>query len=118
MSDEKCSCNIIHYDIVENVKTNIPEDEVLFELSEFFKVFADSTRIKILEALVISEMCVCDIASILNVSQSAVSHQLRILKSSRLVKSRKEGKVVYYSLNDEHVKSILNLGLIHLSEKN
>ncbi|MEZ0536722.1 ArsR/SmtB family transcription factor [Caldicellulosiruptoraceae bacterium PP1] len=117
MSEERCSCNIIHYDIVEKVQKNIPDDEMLFELSEFFKVFADSTRIKILEALLVSEMCVCDIASILNVSQSAVSHQLRILKSARLVKSRKEGKVVYYSLNDEHVKGILDLGFVHINEK-
>lgn len=114
---EICSCTVIHQDILEKVKKELPDDEKLFDLSEFFKVFSDSTRVKILSALLISEMCVCDLAALLQVTQSAISHQLRLLKAFRLVKSRKEGKVVYYSLNDEHVKSILELGLLHLSEK-
>ncbi|WAM31456.1 ArsR/SmtB family transcription factor [Caldicellulosiruptor naganoensis] len=114
---DTCSCTIIHQDILEKVKKELPDDEKLFDLSEFFKVFSDSTRVKILNALLISEMCVCDLAALLQVTQSAISHQLRLLKAFRLVKSRKEGKVVYYSLNDEHVKSILELGLLHLSEK-
>lgn len=88
----------------------------MFDLSEFFKVFSDSTRIKILSSLLVSEMCVCDLAAVLNTSQSAISHQLRLLKAFRLVKSRKVGKVVYYSLSDDHVKSIIELGLTHLSE--
>ncbi|AZT89370.1 ArsR family transcriptional regulator [Caldicellulosiruptor changbaiensis] len=114
---EICSCTVIHQDILEKVKKDLPDDEKLFDLSEFFKVFSDSTRVKILSALLISEMCVCDLAALLQVTQSAISHQLRLLKAFRLVKSRKEGKVVYYSLNDDHVKSILELGLLHLSEK-
>jgi len=114
---EICSCTVIHQDILEKVQKSLPDDEKLFDLSEFFKVFSDSTRVKILSALLISEMCVCDLAALLQVTQSAISHQLRLLKAFRLVKSRKEGKVVYYSLNDEHVKSILELGLLHLSEK-
>ncbi|WAM34004.1 ArsR/SmtB family transcription factor [Caldicellulosiruptor morganii] len=114
---ETCTCTVIHQDILEKVKKELPDEEKLFDLSEFFKVFSDSTRVKILSALLISEMCVCDLAALLSVTQSAISHQLRLLKAFRLVRSRKEGKVVYYSLNDEHVKSILELGLLHLAEK-
>lgn len=114
---EICSCTVIHEDIMQKVKSELPADETLYDLSEFFKIFSDSTRVKILSALLISEMCVCDLAALLNVTQSAISHQLRLLKAFRLVKNRKSGKVVYYSLNDEHVKGILELGLIHLVEK-
>ncbi|BCS82142.1 ArsR/SmtB family transcription factor [Anaerocellum diazotrophicum] len=111
-----CSCTVIHNDIVQKVKESIPDEEVMFDLSEFFKVFSDSTRIKILSSLLISEMCVCDLAAVLSTSKSAISHQLRLLKAFRLVKNRKAGKVVYYSLSDDHVKSIIELGLAHLSE--
>ncbi|ADQ47130.1 regulatory protein ArsR [Caldicellulosiruptor kronotskyensis 2002] len=111
-----CSCSVIHNNIVQKVKESLPDEEVMFDLSEFFKVFSDSTRIKILSSLLVSEMCVCDLAAVLNTSQSAISHQLRLLKAFRLVKSRKAGKVVYYSLSDDHVKSIIELGLAHLSE--
>ncbi|HOE56875.1 MAG TPA: metalloregulator ArsR/SmtB family transcription factor, partial [Bacillota bacterium] len=83
---------------------------------ELFKVFGDTTRIKILCALFESEMCVCDIAALLNMNQSAISHQLRVLKQARLVKYRKEGKVVYYSLDDEHVKQVFEVGLMHVNE--
>lgn len=113
---EKCSCNIIHEEIVDRVRGSIPEDEVLYDLAELFKVFGDSTRIKILCALFESEMCVCDIASLLNISQSAISHQLRVLKSNRLVKYRRDGKVIYYSLDDEHIKNIFDAGLTHITE--
>ena len=89
--DEVCEYIHIHQDIVDKVNTNMPEEEVLFDLAEFLKVFADSTRIKILYVLLQSEMCVCDIGQVLNISQSAVSHQLRVLKQMRLVKYRKEG---------------------------
>lgn len=99
-----CSCSVIHNNIVQKVKESLPDEEVMFDLSEFFKVFSDSTRIKILSSLLVSEMCVCDLAAVLNTSQSAISHQLRLLKAFRLVKSRKAGKVVYYSLSDDHVK--------------
>jgi len=111
-----CSCNVIHNDIVKKVKESLPAEETIFDLAEFFKVFSDSTRIKILSSLLVSEMCVCDLAAVLGTSQSAISHQLRLLKVFRLVKSRKAGKVVYYSLSDDHVKSIIELGLAHLSE--
>ncbi len=109
-------CNTIHSDIVEKVSNNMPEDENLYDLAEFFKVFGDTTRIKILWALSENEMCVCDIAALLNISQSAISHQLRFLKNAKLVKFRKSGKVSYYSLDDAHVKQILEFGLTHINE--
>jgi DNA-binding transcriptional ArsR family regulator len=113
---ESCNCDVIHEDIVNKVKETMPKEEMLYDLAEFFKVFGDSTRIKILWALEESEMCVCDIACLLNMTQSAISHQLRVLKQANLVKFRKEGKVVYYSLDDDHVKQILEQGLIHINE--
>ena len=115
---EVCNCTIIHEDIVSKVKKSIPEEETLYDLADLFKVLGDSTRIKILCALFEAEMCVCDIAALLGMTQSAISHQLRVLKQARLVKYKKEGKVVYYSLDDEHVKSIFDQGLIHISERN
>lgn len=114
---EVCNCNIIHKDIVNKVKEVIPEEETLYELADLFKVLGDSTRVKILCVLFEAEMCVCDIAALLGMTQSAISHQLRVLKQARLVKYKKNGKVVYYSLDDEHVKSIFDQGLIHISEK-
>jgi ArsR family transcriptional regulator len=114
---EICNCTIIHEDIVNKVKECIPEEETLYDLADLFKVLGDSTRIKVLCALFEAEMCVCDIAALLGMSQSAISHQLRVLKQARLVKYKKEGKVVYYSLEDEHVKRIFDQGLIHISEK-
>lgn len=113
---EFCNCSTIHEDVVEKVKKLIPKEETLYDLAELFKVFGDSTRIKILCVLFESEMCVCDIAALLNMTQSAISHQLRVLKNARLVKYRKEGKVVYYSLDDQHVKQIFDQGLIHIKE--
>lgn len=113
---DKCECTVIHEDIVNQVKMKMPEEECLYDLAELFKVFGDTTRIKILWALAESEMCVCDIAVLLNMSQSAISHQLRVLKQTRLVKNRREGKVVYYSLDDAHVKEIFEQGLIHINE--
>lgn len=113
---EKCTCNIIHEEVVKKVKDILPKDEILYDLAELFKTFGDSTRIKIMCALFENEMCVCDLASILEISQSAVSHQLKNLKIARLVKFRREGKIVYYSLDDEHVKHIFNEGLRHIIE--
>ncbi len=113
---EKCSCDVIHEDVVREVKQNMPQEEKLSDLAELFKVFGDLTRIKILWALEESEMCVCDIAALLNMTQSAISHQLRVLKQAKLVKNRKEGKVVYYSLKDEHIKQIFTQGLNHIYE--
>lgn len=111
-----CECNDIHEDIVNETKDKMPEDEMLYDLAELFKVFGDTTRIKILYALFSSEMCVCDIANLLNMTQSAISHQLRVLKQARLVKFRKEGKTVYYSLDDSHISQIFNCGLNHIQE--
>ncbi|HOQ17644.1 MAG TPA: metalloregulator ArsR/SmtB family transcription factor [Defluviitaleaceae bacterium] len=113
---KKCDCTIIHEDVVNKVKENMPPEENLYDLAELFKVFGDSTRIRILYALSASPMCVCDIAALLNMSQSAISHQLRILKQARLVKYKKEGKVVYYSLDDDHVNQIFAHGLEHVKE--
>lgn len=114
--NESCLCNVIHKDVVEAVKKKLPEEEMLYELAEFFKVFGDTTRIRILCALFEAEMCVCDLSALLNISQSAISHQLRGLKNARIVKFRKDGKVVYYSLDDEHIKHIFNEGLRHITE--
>lgn len=113
---ESCEQTVIHEDIIDSVRENMPDEEVLYDLAELFKVFGDSTRVKILWALGESEMCVCDIAALLNMTQSAISHQLRILKQARLVKNRRGGKVVYYSLDDDHVRSIFDQGLIHIKE--
>jgi ArsR family transcriptional regulator len=113
---ESCSCSVIHEEIVSKARENMPEEGTLYDLAELFKVFGDTTRIKILCALFESEMCVCDIAALLSMNQSAISHQLRVLKQARLVKYRKEGKSVYYSLDDEHVKQIFDQGLVHVNE--
>jgi ArsR family transcriptional regulator, lead/cadmium/zinc/bismuth-responsive transcriptional repressor len=111
-----CKSNIVHKEIIDKVREKIPDESSLFQLSELFKVFGDSTRVRILCALFISEMCVCDIAALSGMTQSSISHQLRILKISRLVKFRKEGKIVYYSLNDSHIKDIFKYGLEHIQE--
>ena len=105
-----------HNEIVERIRNNQPEEENLYDLTELFKVFGDSTRIRILYALTESELCVGDIAQILNLNQSAVSHQLRILKDSKLVKFRRDGKAMFYSLDDDHVRTILNMGMDHIEE--
>ena len=110
-----CECTVIHQEVIDKIK--LPEEEVLYDLGDFFKILGDSTRIKILSALFQSEMCVCDIAALLGMTQSAISHQLRVLKQGRLVKHRKDGKVVYYSLDDDHIKHIVDQGLTHISEK-
>ena len=114
---ERCDCDVIHEDTVTQIREKMPQEETLYDLAELFKVFGDSTRIKILWALDEAEMCVCDIAFLLNMTQSAISHQLRVLKQAELVKSRREGKIVFYSLEDEHVKQIFDQGLIHISEE-
>ncbi len=105
-----------HAEAVEKVSTLLPEDDILYDLAELFKIFGDSTRVKILYALLESELCVCDIAKLMEVTQSAVSHQLRVLKNSKLVKFRREGKTVYYSLADDHVIHILAQGMEHIEE--
>ena len=111
-----CEDHEVHRDIAEAVKKDLPDEDELFDLAELFKIFGDSTRVKILYLLFESEMCVCDIAEVLGVTDSAVSHQLRVLKSAKLVKFRKEGKSVFYSLADDHVGSILAQGMEHVRE--
>lgn len=113
---EFCECEIIHEDIVKKVKSTFLKDEMIFDLADFYKIFGDTTRVKILYALDKSELCVCDISALLGMSLSAVSHQLKILRDSNLVKTKRDGKVIYYSLSDDHVKSILECGIEHISE--
>ena len=113
---ERCSCLFVHEDTVGQVLGGMPDDETLYDLAELFKVFGDSTRIKILYALFEAELCVCDISRLLGLTQSAVSHQLRVLKTSRLVKFRKDGKTVFYSLADDHVRKIIAQGMEHINE--
>lgn len=114
--NERCDCTVIHQEIVDWVKDKMPAEDILYDLADLFKIFGDSTRIKILWALYESEMCVCDISFLLNMTQSAISHQLRILKQTDLVKTRRAGRVVFYSLKDEHVKRIFDQGLAHITE--
>lgn len=111
-----CDCDTIHEDILKEVRAKMPEEGVLYELADLYKVFADSTRVRILWALEQSEMCVCDMAVLLGMTKSAISHQLRTLKQTNLVKFRKEGKNVFYSLKDDHVKKILEMGMEHINE--
>ena len=113
---ERCDCNTIHEEVVSDVREKMPEDEVTMDLADTFKVFSDFTRLKILLALLNHEMCVCDISALLGMTKSAVSHQLRILKQSNLVKNRRDGKVVYYSIADEHVETIISNGMDHVLE--
>ena len=107
---ECCDFIHAHEDIVEKVRQVMPGEDTLYDLTELFRIFGDSTRVRILYVLFESEMCVCDIAALLGMTQSAISHHLRALKSARLVKSRREGKTVFYSLADDHVKAIINQG--------
>ena len=114
---ELCEFMHAHEDTLKSVKDQMPHDEDLFDLAELFKIFGDSTRIKILYILFESEMCVCDIATLIGASQSAVSHQLRLLKQANLIKPRRDGKTVFYSLSDDHVRTIINNGMEHIFEK-
>lgn len=113
---EHCEAFQIHEDVVKAVTDHMPDEDQLYDLAEVFKVFGDSTRIKILYVLFEAELCVCDIAQLLNMTQSAISHQLRILKQNRLVKNRRDGKSVFYSLADGHVKTIISQGMEHIQE--
>lgn len=113
---ECCEVQMIHEEVVNKVKEKLPKEEILYDLADLFKVFGDGTRIKILCALFESELCVCDIAALLNMTHSAISHQLRVLKAAKLVKNRKVGKIVYYSLADDHVQHIFDQGLAHVTE--
>ncbi|MCH3972594.1 MAG: metalloregulator ArsR/SmtB family transcription factor [Oscillospiraceae bacterium] len=115
---ERCDFFHVHEDIIKKVEQQMPDEDALYDLAELFKVFGDSTRIKILYVLFESEVCVCDIAQLLKMNQSAISHQLRVLKQSQLVKCRRDGKTVFYSLADDHVRTILGTGMDHLLELN
>ncbi|MDR0314652.1 MAG: metalloregulator ArsR/SmtB family transcription factor [Oscillospiraceae bacterium] len=112
-----CDCEVIHDEIVDMVRENFLDDMTIYDLADFFKVFGDSTRVKILTALDKSEMCVCDLAVLLNMTKSAVSHQLKSLRTAKLVTSRRDGKNIFYSLADDHVKDIIEKGLEHINEK-
>lgn len=113
---ECCDCNEIQEDLLKIVNDTMPEETELYDLAELFKVFGDSTRIRILFVLFEAEVCVCDLAKVLNMTQSAISHQLRILKANKLVNSRREGKSVFYSLADGHVRTIIAQGREHIEE--
>ena len=115
-STECCGFLHLHQETLHKVLSEMPADEVLYDLAELFKVFGDSTRIKILYALFEAELCVCDISQLVGVSQTAISHQLRVLKNSKLVKFRREGKTVFYSLADDHVRRIIGQGMEHICE--
>ncbi|MBQ4075153.1 MAG: helix-turn-helix transcriptional regulator [Clostridia bacterium] len=112
----RCDCPHTHPSLIADAHQDMPAEEMLYDLAELYKVFGDSTRIKILYALFEAEMCVCDIAALLNMTQSAISHQLRVLKQSKLVKFRREGKAIFYSLADDHVRTIIDMGMEHLCE--
>ena len=113
---ETCGYLCVHEDKVAQVQSALPDEDTLFSLAELFKVFGDSTRIRILYVLFEAEVCVCDLAKLLGMTQSAVSHQLRILKQAHLVKSRRDGKTIFYSLADEHLRTLLEQGTEHIHE--
>ena len=114
---EACSFLCVHEDVVAKVQKNLPEADSLLRLAELFKTFGDGTRVRILYVLLEAEVCVCDLATLLGMTQSAVSHQLRILKTARLIKSRRDGKTVFYSLADDHVATLLRQGMEHIDEE-
>lgn len=113
---ECCETTCVHKDLLNIVNEKMPDETELYDLSELFKVFGDSTRIRILFVLFECEVCVCDLAEALNMTQSAISHQLKILKQSKLVKSRRDGKSIFYSLADDHVRTIIAMGIEHIEE--
>lgn len=116
-SEYFCKCQVIHEDAVRLAKKEMTDEETLYFMSEFFRMFGDTTRLKIINALMISELCVCDLAALVGMSQSVISHHLKILRAARVITFRREGKVVYYSLCDEHIRLIFGQGLMHMQEK-
>lgn len=114
--NNNCDCNIIHEDILENIEKEMFDAQKYTTLANFFKLFSDGTRLKILHALEKNEMCGCDLSDLLGVTKSAVSHQLKALKLANLVKSRRDGQTIYYSLSDDHIKQILDVGIEHIDE--
>ena len=117
VKEEMCESDVVHENVVERVRAALPDEDILADVAELFKVFGDSTRTRILSALFEAELCVCDIATLLNMTKSAVSHQLRILRQTKIVKNRKQGKEVYYSLDDDHISRIYKMALEHLREE-
>ncbi len=115
MASDVYNCNALNQDLVDDIKLKLPEEEALLDLADLFKVFGDSTRIKIISVLLETQMCVCDIANTIGMSHSAVSHQLRILRNTKIVKSRRKGKVVFYKLADDHVKKIFDQAYLHIT---
>ena len=113
---ELCDCHVIHEEAVARAQAALPNEEALFDLALVFKIFGDFTRVKIISALMESELCVCDIAALLSMTKSAISHQLRQLRQTKLVKTRREGKIIFYSLDDDHVRNIFSQGLAHVME--
>ncbi|MDR1068329.1 MAG: metalloregulator ArsR/SmtB family transcription factor [Clostridiales Family XIII bacterium] len=115
--DALSCCNTIHEDTVRQVRAGLSSDVQLKSTAEMFKAVSDPTRLKIINALILSEMCVCDIAALMDMTQPAVSHHLKVLRQLQLVKYRREGKIVYYALDDEHVRNVFYQGLLHASER-
>ncbi len=117
MPKKQTDCTAHNQDLINYVKSNMPKDKVLFKAADFYKIMGDYTRIKLLAALEENQMCVCDLSVLLNMTKSAVSHQLKVLKKARLVKSEKRGKHVFYLLDDAHIKALLDIAISHISEK-
>ena len=111
-----CDCNVIHHEAVDKVTQHMPEEEIFFQVSNYFKVLGDQTRAKIIWALDLNELCVCDLANVLDMTKSAVSHQLGILRRAKLITFRREGKNVFYSLADDHVRCMFKSGMEHIHE--
>ena len=116
MKNDRCEISEIHEELLKIIDEKMPDDEKLFDLAELFKVFGDSTRMKILFVLFEAEVCTCDLAAVLKMTPSAISHQLNALKRAKLVKSRRDGKAVFYSLADSHVRTIISQGMEHINE--
>lgn len=114
--DALCHCTIIHKDVLKKVKQEMTDEETLFDMAAEFKVLSDPTRLKIINALMLSEMCVCDISALLNMSPPAISHHLKLLRQTRLIHYRRDGKIAYYSLNDEHIGVLFKECLTHITE--
>jgi ArsR family transcriptional regulator len=111
-----CCCNTVHQNVVESVHTQLFDDGLLKNAAEMFKALGDPTRLKIINALILAEMCVCDMVALTKTTQPAVSHHLKVLRQLRLVKYRRDGKIVYYSLEDGHVRKVFEQGLLHAGE--
>ena len=117
INEYNCDCNVIHESAVKEVKKSMLSDKVINEVASFFKIVGDPTRTKILSILDKNELCVCDIANLLNMTKSSISHQLKTLKEASIVKSKKEGKEVYYTLDDEHISEVFEVALYHIGHK-